>query len=123
MDSPRSRTSTQHGVLAFRFGLWPLVSGSLASCQFLGAWLTISKYILLETRLGGGPMTILHRAIVLGVCASAAHVASGLFCRNAMSRVGGNRVVFSLLSYREATKRSIGQGQSELPGTTAEKWM
>ena len=51
--------------------------------------------------------------LVLGVpaCASAARVDSGLFCRNAMSRASRNRVVLSLLSYREATKRSIGQGQ------------
>jgi hypothetical protein len=64
--------------------------------------------------------------LVRGICASRPSCArtlgaSGLFCRNAMSRAGGNRVVFSLLSYREATRRPIGQGQSELPGTTAEK--
>ena len=38
--------------------------------------------------------SILHRA--LGVCASAAHVGSGLFYRNTMSRAGGRRKSRSL---------------------------
>jgi hypothetical protein len=103
---------------------------------FFGGLAEISRTFLLEDQTrrtsddSRGAPTVHDAASsctgpVLGVCASAAHVNSGLFCRNAMSRAGENRVVFSLLllSYRADTKRPIGQGQSELPVTTADKRM
>jgi hypothetical protein len=38
---------------------------------------------------------------------------AGCFVETRSSRASGNRIVLSFLSYREATKRSIGQGQCQ----------